>query len=625
MKTISKIVSFLILILWISLSYSQHLYKATADGRVDSVWQGINLPQAYNGEGVIVGVMDWGFDYTHPVFYDTLMTQYRVLRAWDQFKLSGPHPEGFNYGTEYVGQEALLNAACDTSNIYGYNYHATHVASIAAGAGAGTRYVGVAPAAEMIFVTFLPEEQAVIDAWQWMYHVALSEGKRLVVNMSWGLYYMDNLIGTGPLAQEMERLSNQGVVFVTSAGNNGNSPFHLQHNFIGDTIYSEVGFAPSTAQYVGQSISMTSSENSSFSFALQVRDSNYELLYTTPLFSTHDSQSNRDTLAIVNEIDTIRYDLVVDSVDVDSHRPEARLRIYYKRNYHFVLVVTADNGSFHAWNVAELSTGVGNWGGDFKRNDAFPDWILGDAHYGLGAPAQVECAITVAAHVPEGISHTGQATGGFITDFSSYGPTVDGRRKPDISAAGREIIAALSSYTDHSIGGLSPISFNDRTYRFCKLSGTSMSSPFVAGVVALLLQANPTLTPAQVKEILLQSARNDQHTAQAGETRFGAGKVDAYAAMLLALNLTGTQDFISESDIYTIFPNPVSDLLYLSSANSQPNSLLQIYDLQGKVIYSGIVQQGVNKINVSSYPSGFYMAKIVNGKDVVVKKFLIAR
>ena len=44
------------------------LNKAVPDGRVDSVYQGIELPQSFTGEDVIIGVTDWGFDYTHPVF-----------------------------------------------------------------------------------------------------------------------------------------------------------------------------------------------------------------------------------------------------------------------------------------------------------------------------------------------------------------------------------------------------------------------------------------------------------------------------------------------------------------------------------------------------------------------------
>ncbi|MEG2070354.1 MAG: S8 family serine peptidase, partial [Bacteroidales bacterium] len=168
----------------------QQLNKAVIDGRVDSTWKGYDLPQGFSGKDVIIGFTDWGFDYTHPVFYDTLKSHYRVLRAWDQFRNEGPAPQGFNYGTEIIGQAELLQKQCDTFNVYRYGYHGTHVAGIAGGAGAGTQYRGVAYDANLLFATFLVNEQAVMDAFHWMYNVAQQEQKRLIINMSWGLYYM---------------------------------------------------------------------------------------------------------------------------------------------------------------------------------------------------------------------------------------------------------------------------------------------------------------------------------------------------------------------------------------------------------------------------------------------------
>ncbi|MBP5709825.1 MAG: S8 family serine peptidase, partial [Bacteroidales bacterium] len=202
------------------------LNKATLSANVDKVWNGLNLEHGFTGKDVIIGVTDWGFDYTNPVFYDTNMVNYRVLRAWDQFKNEGPAPAGFSYGTEIVGKEQLIAAQCDTSNIYGRHYHATHVSSIAAGGGAGTKYRGVAFDANLLFTAFLVDEAAVLDAFNWMKQVADEEGKRLVINMSWGLYFMDNLDGTGLLSQAMAAIADEGVVFVTSGGNNGDVKFH---------------------------------------------------------------------------------------------------------------------------------------------------------------------------------------------------------------------------------------------------------------------------------------------------------------------------------------------------------------------------------------------------------------
>ena len=54
--------------------------KARYGTRVDSVHAGFNLPQPYHGEGVLIGVLDWGFDYTHPMFFDTTLTETRIER-----------------------------------------------------------------------------------------------------------------------------------------------------------------------------------------------------------------------------------------------------------------------------------------------------------------------------------------------------------------------------------------------------------------------------------------------------------------------------------------------------------------------------------------------------------------
>ena len=479
---------------------AQDLYRARPDGNVDSVYLGIDLPEAFKGDSVIIGVTDWGFDYTHPTFYDTSMTRYRVLRAWDQFRNAGPAPEGFDYGTELIGQEQLLAAQCDTSNIYGHHYHGTHVAGIAAGSGAGTAYRGVAPNAELLFCSFRPDEQSAIDAFQWMYDVAQHEHKRLVINMSWGIYWMDNLVGTGIVGQKMQELSDLGVVFVTSGGNNGDVNFHLGYSFDNDTIHTRVMFAADNGSpnYWGNSVSMTNSPGQPFSFSLSIRNSSYQILAATPLYNTASGNFNDENYLVV-EGDTIPF--IVDIIaSNEAGRPQARLRYkkVTKSTWRFCLTVTAPSGDFHAWNLAELTTGVGNWGARFQSIN-LPNWLAGNASYGCGAPALVPCAITVAAHQSRYMTSDTTYAGGAICSFSSCGPTIDGRDKPDISAPGYEVCSAFNSYADESLSAVQTVEYNGRTYKFGRLSGTSMSSPFTTGVVALLLQANPTLTPEQVK------------------------------------------------------------------------------------------------------------------------------
>lgn len=618
-----KIVLVICLIVGAMYANAQDLYRARPDGNVDSVYLGIDLPDAYRGDSVIIGVTDWGFDYTHPTFYDTSMTHYRVLRAWDQFRNAGPAPEGFAYGTELIGQEQLLAAQCDTSNIYGHHYHGTHVAGIAAGSGAGTAYRGVAPNAELLFCSFRPDEQSAIDAFQWMYDVAQQEHKRLVINMSWGIYWMDNLVGTGIVGQKMQELSDLGVVFVTSGGNNGDVNFHLGHTFDNDTVRSRFYFPSDNGShyYWGASISMTNSQGKPFSFCLNIRNSAFDVLAASPFFNTASGDLYEENYLVL-EGDTIPYIIDIISSN-EAGRPQARLRVkkVTKNGWRFCLTAAGASGDFHAWDLAELTTGVGNWGGRFQGYN-LATWTGGNTAYGCGAPALVPCAITVAAHQSRYMNSDTTYTGGAICSFSSCGPTIDGRNKPDISAPGYNVCSALSSYADESVSAVQTVEYNGRTYKFGKLSGTSMSSPFAAGVVALLLQANPTLTPEQVKNCLIYTATHDEFTEASGINRFGHGKVNAYRAILSALYSAGTHDFESSSNQYTIFPNPATDELFISTPNSTGKAEAVLYDLSGRILQRKVLQQGVSILNVTDYPNGCYILRITNGNFVQTEKII---
>lgn len=107
----------------------RNLERAVQDVRADSVHLGLGLSKSYTGKGVLIGVTDWGFDYGHPMFYDSSLTNNRIMAAWDQFKTSGPAPAGSNFGTEYLGTSNVLAAQSDTSGTYyGNATHGSHVA-----------------------------------------------------------------------------------------------------------------------------------------------------------------------------------------------------------------------------------------------------------------------------------------------------------------------------------------------------------------------------------------------------------------------------------------------------------------------------------------------------------------
>jgi subtilisin family serine protease len=589
-----------------------NLDKAIIDLHADSVHQGYGLPQGYTGKNVLIGVTDWGFDYTHPVFYDTLLQTNRIYAAWDQFKTNGPAPNGFNYGTEYATPSSLLAAGSDTANIYSYGTHGTHVAGIAGGSGGNTAYRGVAFDAQFLFVTFLVDEGAVLDAWQWMYQKALAADKRLVINMSWGLYHFGTLDGTSLLSQAIDAFSNLGVVFVNSGGNNGSVNFHLKKTFNNDLLKSRIEFYDYSANpnMWGQSIHAWGEAGQAFENGLIVTNSSNVLLAETPFYNTATTTSYIDTFLVVNQ-DTIWYNISADAAHPLNGKPQMRLRV---KNTNTALRVQlksqANAGTVHYWNVTELTNDVGNWGMAFLA--AGTGTTAGDNQNGISEPSCADQVISVAAYATQYATNSGSLVGGALANFSSRGPRYDGAMKPDIAAPGVAIASAVSSFTDANYTSVGNTTFNNTTYHFAKFSGTSMASPMVAGVVALMLEANPYLSASQIKEIIMSTARQDNYTGiipAGGSPLWGAGKINAYAAVKLALQTLGTQNALVSTD-WNVYPNPVQNYLHFTIVELP--EFAEIISLDGKRFLCPILN---GKVAVQELPLGSYYIRLhINGK-----------
>jgi len=597
-----------------------YLERVRFDTRVDSVAQpDMDLPQIYTGKDVIIGMQDWGYDYTHPMFYDTTLQTNRILAAWDQFKRLGPHPMGFEYGTEYTDTEQLLNAKSDTANQYGYATHATHVAGIAGGSGAGRIAMGMAPEANFLFTTILVDEAAALDAWEWLYQKAKNYKKKLVVNMSWGLYHFGTNDGTSLLSQALTEYTNQGVLFVTSAGNNGNVNFHFQRTFNQDSILSRVSFYDYSLHdsLFGQSIHAWGEPNNPFELKFQIKKLNGTILEETSYFSTLVS-GYIDSFLVVNTNDTIWYNVTTQTEHPQNQRPTARLRIKKTQpSLHVDLILKANSGNIHVWNLVELTTNGGNWGMPFLVSGS--NYIGGDNLYGIGEPAAAQDALSVAAHRSEYLSLNGYLEGGHRANFSSIGPLYNDIQKPDISAPGVNILSSLSSYTDEPHPTTISTEFNSRTYYFASLSGTSMSSPVVAGICALIWESNPYLSPRQIKDIVLQTARTDQHTGEIppeGSTKWGMGKINARSAIEKALKTQGVlSDIVHYKKNWSVYPNPTTQQLFVQGIENIEK--VQLIDVNGKIIP---LDPTKNSWSIEQLPAGSYLLRIQADNTIFQQK-----
>ncbi|MCX7871432.1 MAG: S8 family peptidase [bacterium] len=145
----------------------------------------------------------------------------------------------------------------------------------------------------------------------------------------------------------------------------------------------------------------------------------------------------------------------------------------------------------------------------------------------IGTPGISEHAITVGAYDDKNTITLNDDTPAF---FTSKGPTpVDKKDKPDISSPGVEVVSLRSP--NSTIDKEPVIHYGDY---YTLLSGTSMATPIVAGVVALILQANPNLTPAQIKQIIKETATP---VKDASKYSVGAGLINPVEAVKKALEL----------------------------------------------------------------------------------------
>ena len=367
----------------------------------------------------------------------------------------------------------------------------------------------------------------------------------------------------------------------------------------------------------GQSIHSWGEVGNSFSNKIQIKNSSGTVLAESPFYSTATVSAYVDTFIVANQ-DTIWYNISADAAHPMNARPQMRFRIKCtNQSLRVMLNSTSSEGLIHYWNVTELSNDVGNWGMPFTTFQTGS--ISGDNENGISEPSCADDVISVAAYATGWTTPGGNPIGGGIASFSSRGPRFDGVMKPDIAAPGVSIAAALSSFTDGQYTTIGSIEFNNRTYYFARLSGTSMASPMVAGVAALILDAHPTISASTVKEILLQTAREDNKTGvlpTEGDPTWGHGKVNALAAVEQAVLLNNIENIESKQDIQ-IYPNPVSDEMILDIPIGVNQIILR--DLNGK---THEFQRNGNQFNCSHLINGVYFISFENDNNNYVIPFI---
>ncbi len=170
--------------------------------------------------------------------------------------------------------------------------------------------------------------------------------------------------------------------------------------------------------------------------------------------------------------------------------------------------------------------------------------------------------------------------------FSSIGPTVDGRIKPDVMAQGAP--AAV-------IGTDGLVTFNN---------GTSFSSPITAGAVACLWQSRPQTPPSQLMQIIRESA--SLYNNPTNEMGYG---IPNFENAFNALQQLGVEEQNLKTN-FAVYPNPVNDKLQISFPENQTKGIFTLYTVLGKKILEQEITIDTNYIDFSTLQKGVYIARI---------------
>ena len=589
--------------------------RTRMDTRTDKVeaGSGVTGGNGYDGTGVLIGITDWGFDYTHPNFNNGPTKNRRIERAWDQYRLSGPAPAPYDYGTEIIGYTDLVKAKGDTSNLYGYGTHGTHVAGICAGAGTESKkFRGQAPGAHLLLCSFGLNEADWIDGAAWMERVAEESDRRLVINSSWGMYSFSCLDGKSLLSQAIDNMSDEGVVFVTSGGNNGDANFHISRDFsqTPDTLKTVAAFYTYAEDAIGQCLIMWGEEGHDFSASFRMRKDSANV-WSIPMVNTAGGDKIvYDTLWC--DTVPVPYRILCEQVNPFDNRPHIQIDVDRAGSLQLQLFIAAESGTVHAWNVANKTNHAGNEGAAFHAG-SFLDFARGDNFYGVGEPACAHKAIGVAAHNADSWSYDStQYYTGEIASFSSFGPLIDGRQKPEISAPGYQVNSSISFWSDTKYNATAEYIYKMKTYIWARMSGTSMSGPAVTGIVALLLQANPTLRVDELRDIIFTTARNDDRTGDllakdSVSVRWGWGKIDALAAINKAIAKLSVAEAEELQLPMYVYPNPAQNVVTVSTGCGEWQTV-SIYSVSGQPMMSVRIQTE-GQIDVSQLPRGVYVVR----------------
>lgn len=594
---------------------------------VTPIYEGQDLPQAFTGDGVISGIFDCYYDFTHPAFFDadgSTRIKYYYDFLWEN--ADGTMGYAIESPDEILEQQHSNNVINHT--------HGTHVASIMAGSAVDGKYQGIAYESDIYLVDFnsYPEDfdnpdihtsATAVLGFKYIFDKADELGKPCVINFSSctsEMFTSQRILES----EALESLVGPGRIIVAAAGNFGTNATYLikedDEQFAGAYITNGI----SGAGIISMDIVTPVNQNIRFDF-LGMKLTGDQQIEGTIKFETDSIASMQgDTCILRTTVSMGDVELRVYKTDHEDERGDVFHVDGSLPNMAYLILCGATfllDSDGPAWVYSDVSYCP------IANMEGMPEYSCAQPGYTVSWPATLPFIIAVGATGYEATftnidGNTNDEMLMFEPDapglqakFSSMGPTYDGLIKPDVVAPGMNINAAYNSFYSDFEGNRKYLTYktkyNDKDYYYMAQSGTSMAAPVVAGVIALWLEANPKLTPQDILNTIAECSNHPDNTLTYPNNIYGHGSIDAYKGLLHVLDIVDIPS-LSKKHAQDVRFYVDGDMLKIDfdDADAMNNKIsVSVYTLHGILVATG----NDTSIDVSHLPDGIYAVQLNTG------------
>lgn len=500
--------------------YSIYQFLYSLQSRISLEQSGVfkvrnTLEYGFQGQGILIAIIDTGIEYTHQAFINPDNTT-RIVSIWDQtINDGGEIPEGFNYGTEYT--QEMINEALNSNNPLSIvpstdeNGHGTMVAGIAAGNDNPLEeFSGVAPKAELLIVKLKPAKKVNRDVFLVPDDVVCYQDTDIMLGIKYAETMAQRLrrplsiciaLGTnqtghdghGALASYLTTITQQArMCAVIAAGNEGNKRRHFFGTMEDMDTGSEFKMVVSS---VDKGFSMQLWTSSPSQVAIDITTPSGEHIPDIfPGIAECVRHSFSDPASII----------YVNNIISESESGDQLILVRFVNP-------APGTWSFKVNKIEKIYTQYNVWlpAGDFISDGTY--FVDASRDITITSPGDAEEPITMTAYDPG----TGR-----IGDFVSLGYTRNNFVKPDIAAPGVNITCPT---LNNSYG---------------TSSGTGAAAAHTAGIVALVLEwavfkGNQSyIKGLDIKKLLIRSAERSMDISYPNNI-WGYGKLDVYSLFQL--------------------------------------------------------------------------------------------